>query len=99
MAKPLARAGCSLALGALIAGFALLPPAQGRQATTNRPDPGGGSTTKPWNGELTEALVKDLRSKNLEVTLGYTHLYTQADCDSYTYPILRNCFGNNPGSP
>ncbi len=99
MAKPLARAGCSLALGALIAGFALLPPAQGRQATTNRPDPGGGSTTKPWNGKLTEALVKDLRSKNLEVTLGYTHLYTQEDCDNYTYPILRNCFGNNPASP
>jgi len=83
----------------LIAGLAVLPPAQGRQATTDRPDTGRGSTAKPWNGKLTAALVEALRRKNLEVTPGYTHLWTQEDCDNFTYPVLRNCFGNNPASP
>ena len=44
-------------------------------------------------------MVRDLRSKNLEVTLGYTRLWTQEGCDNHTYPLLRNCFGNNPASP
>lgn len=97
MAKTLARAGGSLALGALLAGFALLPPAQGQ--ATDKPEPGDGAAAKPPTSKLTKALARDLRSKNLEVTGGYTRLYVQEDCDNYTYPKLANCFGNNPASP
>lgn len=99
MARTWARAGCSLALGALLAGVALLPPAQGREQPSNGPAPGDQSAARASNGKLTEALVRDLRSKNLEVTHGYTHLWTQEDCDNYTYPVAKNCFGNNPASP
>jgi hypothetical protein len=98
MARSLARAGCSLALGALVAGFALLPPAQGRPSM-DRPEPGDGAAATPTNGTLTKALVRELKRRNLEVTLGYTRLYVQEDCDNYTYPKMRNCFGNNPASP
>lgn len=98
MTTALARTACALALGALLAGLALLPSAQARQATSSA-GRGDASAAQRWNGKLTGALVRDLRRRNLEVTSGYTHLWTQQDCDTYTYPMLKNCFGNDPTSP
>jgi hypothetical protein len=46
---------------------------------------------------MTNNLVQKLSADN-EVATGYPKLYTQADCQ-YTYPVLKNCMGNNPAAP
>lgn len=48
--------------------------------------------------DFTETLIYELRSNDLEVSIGYPRLYTQADCAD-SYQVFRNCFGNNPASP
>jgi len=53
---------------------------------------------KPGTGNFVQTLIRDLRGRGLEVTVGYPRLYTQADCAS-SYEVFRNCFGNNPASP
>ena len=47
---------------------------------------------------LTKRLVDQLKS-NYQVGLGYLKLYTNADCDRYSYPIMKTCFANNPAAP
>jgi len=53
---------------------------------------------KPGTGNFAQTLIRDLRGRGLEVTVGYPRLYTLADCAS-SYEVFRNCFGNNPASP
>lgn len=98
MANVVTRAGCSLAVGASLVGLALLTPAQGRQAMPG-PNHAARSSAKPPKGTFTKALVRELRRRDLQVTTGYTHLWTQSDCGKYTYPTFRNCWANNPASP
>ena len=53
---------------------------------------------KPGTGNFVQQLIRELRSNDLEVSVGYPRVYTQADC-AYSYPVFNNCFGNNPASP
>jgi len=53
---------------------------------------------RPGTGNFTERLIRQLRSHDLEVSVGYSRVYTPADC-AYTYPVFHNCLGNNPASP
>jgi hypothetical protein len=53
---------------------------------------------KPGTGNFVQRLIRQLRSSDLEVSVGYPRLYTQADCAD-SYEVFRNCFGNNPASP
>ena len=53
---------------------------------------------KPGTGNFVQRLIGELRSSDMEVSVGYPRVYTQADC-AYSYPVFHNCFGNNPASP
>jgi len=53
---------------------------------------------KPGTGNFVQRLIRELRSNDMEVSVGYPRVYTQADC-AYSYPVFNNCFGNNPASP
>jgi len=53
---------------------------------------------KPGTGNFVQRFIRELRGNDLEVSVGYPRLYTQADC-AYSYPVFHNCFGNNPASP
>jgi hypothetical protein len=53
---------------------------------------------KPGTGNFVQRFIGELRSSDLEVSVGYPRLYTQADCAD-SYAVFRNCFGNNPASP
>jgi len=44
---------------------------------------------------LTDALT----AQGFQVTRGYVKLYTQEDCDDYSYDVMKSCFGNNPAAP
>lgn len=48
---------------------------------------------------LTTGLVADLKKNGFQVSPGYTRLYTQKECEEYTYPLLKNCLANNPAAP
>ena len=66
-----------------------------------KPDDGVSSQAampKPGTGNFVQRLIRELRSSDLEVSVGYPRVYTQADC-AYSYRVFRNCFGNNPASP
>ena len=49
--------------------------------------------------QFTKRLVAGLKRDGFMVNPGYARLYTQADCEHYTYPALKNCFLNNPAAP
>lgn len=53
----------------------------------------------PTTAAKVQQLIRDLRTGGYDVSEGYPMLYTQSDCDKYTYPVLKNCFGNNPAAP
>ncbi|NJD66719.1 MAG: hypothetical protein FIB00_16010 [Chloroflexi bacterium] len=53
---------------------------------------------KPGTGNFVQRLIGELRSSDMEVSVGYARVYTQADC-AFSYPVFHNCFGNNPASP
>ena len=53
---------------------------------------------KPATGNFVQRFIGELRSSDMEVSVGYPRLYTQADC-AYSYAVFHNCFGNNPASP
>lgn len=57
------------------------------------------AAVKPGAGAFTAKLVRDLKREQFQVTRGYPVLWTAQDCDLYTYPVLKNCQGNNPVSP
>lgn len=49
--------------------------------------------------QVAQKLARDLTASGFEVERGYPMLYTQEDCDRYSFPIMQNCYGNNPTSP
>jgi hypothetical protein len=53
----------------------------------------------PSINQTAQRITRDLTAQGYEVTQGYPMLYTQQDCDGYSYPIILNCLGNNPASP
>jgi hypothetical protein len=53
---------------------------------------------KPGTGNFVQRLIGELRSSDMEVSVGYPRVYTQADCAD-SYAVFRNCFGNNPAAP
>ena len=64
------------------------------------PDPPGQATRHPASLEQTaQRVTRDLTAQGYEVERGYPTLYTQSDCDRYTFPIMENCYGNDPDSP
>ena len=84
-------------LAAVLAGTALFA----ASPAMAKPDHGVSSqaaTPKPGTGNFVQRLIRELRSSDMEVSVGYPRLYTQADC-AYSYPVFDNCFGNNPASP
>lgn len=93
------RLGYSL-LAAVLAGGALLAVPAGSQAVpgAERPATAGVPLPKPGTGNFDRRLMDELRGDDLEVSVGYPALYTQQDC-AYTYPVLENCYGNNPAAP
>jgi hypothetical protein len=69
--------------------------------TIAKPDQGMSSQAavpKPATGNFVQRFIRELRNNDLEVSVGYPRVYTQADC-AYSYPVYHNCFGNNPASP
>ena len=98
MTRSIRRVGYSLLTAALLGGLALAPPAQSRPQTAPPPDTGRTAGVEPA-GQVTKALVRDLRRRGYEVTQGYPRVYTLEDCDQYSFPIMKNCYGNNPTSP
>lgn len=87
------RAAFALVLAGAIAGMSLGPAAQGA------PPPGPSTAATPATAALTQRLIRDLKQNGFEVTVGYPKLYEQSDCDAYTYPVMENCYGNNPAAP
>lgn len=47
----------------------------------------------------TDAVVAELEKRGFQVSEGYPMLYPLDACIHYTYPLLGNCFGNNPAAP
>lgn len=99
MTPNLGRAGYSLLAAALIGGLALAPPAQSRPQATDEPAQTSRATAEASAPQFTSALVRDLKQKRLRVTRGYMKLYTTDDCEEYSYPVMKNCFANNPAAP
>jgi len=58
-----------------------------------------GPAPAPASADVATRLVGALRGDDLMVSRGYPKLYTQRDCDRFTYPIMRNCYANNPAAP
>ncbi|WP_157977499.1 hypothetical protein [Streptomyces triticisoli] len=66
-------------------------------AGCGRHEAGAGADTA--GDPITKGLVADLRKSGFRVNPGYPMLYTQQDCENYTYPLLKNCSLNNPAAP
>lgn len=98
MSRIVSRAGFALLLAAVVGGVSLSPAAL---SAPRAPAPVSGErrADPPATAGLTQRLVHGLRSDGFEVTIGYPKVYTQRDCDEFTYPQMENCFGNNPAAP
>jgi hypothetical protein len=48
---------------------------------------------------VAQQITLDLEAQNYEVKRGSFRLYTQADCDNFSYPVMETCYGNNPAAP
>jgi hypothetical protein len=53
----------------------------------------------PPFAQIAQKVTRDLTAWGYRVEGGYPMLYTQDNCDRYSFPIMLNCFGNNPASP
>lgn len=100
MSRFLPRATFVLLLTGALAGMSLGPTAQGAPP----PEPGtavaqAATPATPATAALTQRLIHGLRADGFEVTVGYPKVYTQRDCDQFTYPQMENCFANNPAAP
>jgi hypothetical protein len=82
-----------------VGGLALTLLAHGGVAGPRGKHTAGTPASAVNRGRLTDALLGDLRRGGFEVTQGYPKLWTQQDCDRYGYPIMRNCYANNPAAP
>lgn len=49
--------------------------------------------------DMAQHLTLDLEQQGFEVKSGYLRVYTKQDCEQYSYPIMRSCYGNNPAAP
>ncbi len=49
--------------------------------------------------DIAQGLTLDLAQQGFEVKSGYLKVYTKQDCEQYSYPIMRSCYGNNPAAP
>jgi len=78
--------------------FAAPPGSQPAAATPGHGVSSQAAMPKPGTGNFVQRLIRELRSNGLEVSVGYPTLWDEADC-SYSYPVFRNCFGNNPAAP
>lgn len=89
--KPLSKAllvpAALVAMGVL----SLLSAVSAATDPSNQPPPALQRTT--------QEVTRYLTAQGYEVTQGYPMLYTQQDCDRYSFPIILNCLGNNPASP
>jgi hypothetical protein len=88
-------------LATVLAGSAVLAAPPGSQPSVPIPAPQDDSRAavpNPGTGNFVQTLIRDLRARGLEVSVGYPRLYTPADCAD-SYAVFRNCFGNNPASP
>jgi hypothetical protein len=83
---------------AVTAAFATPPESQPAAATPDHQVSSQAAVPKPGTGNFVQRLIGELRSSDMEVSVGYPRVYTQADC-AYSYPVFHNCFGNNPASP
>jgi hypothetical protein len=59
---------------------------------------GWGAPDSPSIQQTAQRVMRDLAAQGYEVTQGYPMLWTEEDCDRYTFPILQFC-GNDPDSP
>ena len=83
----------------LLGGLALAGTVQG--GTTPAADdqaPRPAAVVQPGSNQFTKTLVRDLTADGLEVSQGYTRLWTMEDCKD-SYPVTFNCYANNPASP
>lgn len=99
MARPIRRTGYALLTAALLGGLALTPAAQSRPQSSTAPPQVSLAAARPAPDPFTNALVRDLRRQRYQVSLGYPKLWSAAECDSYTYPVMGECYGNNPAAP
>ncbi|HEX5769842.1 MAG TPA: hypothetical protein VFY11_02685, partial [Nocardioidaceae bacterium] len=99
MTRSIRRVGYSLVTAALLGGLALASPAQSRTQTSGPPPDTSRAASAEPAGQVANALVRDLRRRGYEVTQGYPRVYTLEDCDQYSFPIMKNCYGNNPTAP
>lgn len=84
----------SVPYAVLLLAMSTLPPSAVAQGS------GARSSQLPAPIERTARKVThQLTAWGYEVERGYPMLYTQDDCDRYSFPIMQNCFGNNPASP
>jgi hypothetical protein len=92
--------GVGLGLVAALLAIALAASASAtRAASAGATAPPGDHNEVPSGvQDLADKLVEDL-GKNYEVAQGYAKLYTKEDCDKYSFPVMKNCFGNNPAAP
>lgn len=97
MTKAMSSIGYALTF-ALLGGLALAPQAQSRAAMP-RDRQQRTVAEAATTGEFTETLVADLTASGFQVSEGYPMLYPLEACINYTYPLLGNCFGNNPAAP
>ncbi len=49
--------------------------------------------------DIAQHLTLDLEQQGFEVKSGYLRVYTKQDCEQYSYPIMKSCYGNNPAAP
>lgn len=97
MSRLVSRAAFALLLTGALAGMSVSPAAEG--APPPMPDVTVAQAANPASAALTQRLIRDLKQDGFEVTVGYPKLYEQSDCDAYTYPVMENCYGNNPAAP
>jgi hypothetical protein len=57
------------------------------------------SQRPPSLEQTAQEVTRDLAARGYLVERGYPMLVTQQECDRYTFPVMANCFGNNPASP
>ena len=67
--------------------------------------PASGASAHPENEvspqveAIAQQITHDLEAQNYEVERGHFRLYTQAECDNFSYPVMETCYGNNPAAP
>ncbi len=48
---------------------------------------------------VAQRLTLDLAAQGFEAQSGYVKLYTNEDCEQWSYPIMESCYFNNPAAP